>query len=217
VTFGGADVFGNLTTQAGGKVVLSGNSHSTFYDTVDVKSAGELRVSAGSTAVFFGQVLQRTGALFTGTGTKFYEGGLSIGSSPGLGTDAGDVHFGGGNVYTAEVAGLAPGTGFDKYIVAGTLSFGGTLKLVELDGFEPHAGDRFDLFDWGSSSGSFSDIDTSAAGLGPGLVWDFSQLYVNGEIGVAAVPEPQAWALWLAGLGVLAQRMRRASRPAHTA
>lgn len=214
VGFGGAEIFGSVTTLAGGRLILSGNSNTSFHDTVDVKSGGELRVSAGSTAVFFGPVLQRTGALFTGSGSKFYEGGLAIGSSPGLGVDAGDVGFGGGNVYTAEIAGLAAGTGFDKYIVAGKLGFGGTLKLVVLDGFQARAGYRFDLFDWGSSSGSFGDIDTSAAGLGPGLVWDFSQLYGNGEIGVSAVPEPQAWALGLAGLGVLARRTRRVPTPA---
>jgi len=122
------------------------------------------------------------------------------------------VNFGGGNVYTAEIAGLAPGTGFDKYIVAGRLSFGGTLKLVGLDGFQPHLGDRFDLFDGDSLNGSFGDIDTRLASLGSGLVWDFSQLYASGEIGVSAVPEPQTWALWLAGLGVPALLARRRSQ-----
>ena len=55
-------------------------------------------MSAGSTAVFFGQVLQRTGAVFSGTDAKFYEGGLLVGASPGLGLDAGSVGFGAGNL-----------------------------------------------------------------------------------------------------------------------
>ena len=71
-----------------------------------------IRQHAGS--VFFSQVSQRTGAVFSGTFSKFYEGGLSIGASPGLGSDAGDVSFGSGNLYLAEIGGLAAGTQFDK-------------------------------------------------------------------------------------------------------
>jgi hypothetical protein len=97
-TFGTNSVFGAVTIKLDGKIIFSGNSNNTFYDAVDVNRAGELRVSTGSTAVFFGQVTQRTGSLFTGAGTKFYEGGLAIGASPGLGVDGGDVSFGAGNV-----------------------------------------------------------------------------------------------------------------------
>ena len=106
VSFGGATVYGSVATTTGGKVILSGNSQTTFFDAVTVDSGGELRVSNGSTGVFFGQVTQRTGALFTGTGTKFYDGGLAIGSSPGLGVDAGSVNFGVGNLYMAEIGGV---------------------------------------------------------------------------------------------------------------
>ena len=114
---------------------MFGHSNTTFYDALDVQSGGELRVSNGSTAVFFGQVNQRTGSIFAGTGSKFYEGGLSIGGSPGLGFDAGNVSFGSGNVYLEEIGGLAAGTEFDKYVVAGALSFGGTLNVVWWGGF----------------------------------------------------------------------------------
>jgi len=206
VSFGGATVYGAVTTHAGGKIILSGNSETTFFDAIDVESGAELRVSTGSTAVFFGPVKQRTGSLFTGSGTKFYEGGLSIGASPGLGIDAGDVNFGSGNLYLEEIGGLAAGTGFDKYIVAGRLGFGGSLKVVFWDGFRGQAGQRFDLFDWGSSEGAFAAIDLSGAPLAAGLSWDTSKLYSTGEIGISAVPEPQSWALMLAGLAGLARR-----------
>ena len=129
-SFGSSNVFGAVTTGSGGKIILSGNSSTTFYDTLEVQSGGELRVSTGSTAVFFGFVLQRSGSLFSGSGSKFYEGGLSIGASPGLGIDAGSVSFGVGNPYLEEIGGLAAGTAFDKYEVAGNLAFGGTLKVV---------------------------------------------------------------------------------------
>jgi hypothetical protein len=221
VSFGGAEVFGAVTTTRGGQVILSGNSDTTFYDAVDVQSGGELRVTTGSTAVFFGQVFQRTGALFTGSGTKFYEGGLSIGASPGLGIDAGDVNFGSDSQFLVEIGGTKACTAscatndtlknasFDKYIVAGHLSLGGTLKLVSWNGFVGHAGDSFDLLDWGSESGSFSAVDASALRLAPGTALDFSQLSVNGTVSVTAVPEPQTWALLMAGLCVTAAAARR--------
>ena len=213
VGYGGATVYGTVTTGAGGKIILSGNSETTFYDALDIQSGGELRVSGGSSAVFFGTVYQRSGSIFSGSGSKFYEGGLSIGASPGLGTDGGDVSFGSGNTYLEEIGGLAAGTQFDKYIVAGKLGFGGGLKVVWWGGFAGQAGQRFDLFDWGSSEGAFSAIDLSGAPLAAGLQWDTSRLYSTGEIGISAVPEPQSWALLLAGLGLLAWRGgARASR-----
>lgn len=216
VTFGTSDVHGAVTTVSGGRIALSGNSDTTFYDTVDVRSGGELRVSSGSTAVFFGQVLQRTGAIFSGTGSKFYEGGLSVGASPGLGVDSGDVAFGSGNVYLAEIGGLAPGSGFDKYEVAGTLGFGGVLKVVWWNHFAGQAGQRFDLFDWGRSEGSFSQIDLSGAPLAAGLKWDTSKLYSSGELSISAVPEPATLALWLVGLLPLIHGMRRRQAGAST-
>ena len=220
VSFGGATVYGSVATTAGGKVILSGNSQTTFFDAHTVESGGELRVSAGSTGVFFGAVTQRTGALFTGTGTKFFEGGLSIGASPGLGLDAGSVNFGVGNLYTAEIGGTNACTAacetnaalrdssFDKYIVAGHLAFGGTLKLVSWAGFTGQIGQSFDLFDWGSSSGSFSSIDATGLSLASGAVLDTSHLYTAGVLRVTAVPEPGTWALLLCGIGVLLLRLR---------
>ena len=172
-----------------------------------------------ATGVFFGPVTQRTGALFTGTGTKFYEGGLSIGASPGLALDAGSVNFGVGNLYTAEIGGTTACTAtcetnaalrdssFDKYIVAGHLASGGTLKVVSWAGFTGQIGQSFDLFDWGSSSGSFGSIDASALSLATGAVLDTSQPYTAGVLSITAVPEPGTWALLLIGLTVVLRRL----------
>ena len=227
VSFGGATVYGSVATTTGGKVILSGNSQTTFFDAVSVEAGGELRVSNGSTGLFFGPVTQRTGALFSGTGTKFYEGGLSVGGSPGLGLDAGSVNFGVGNLYTAEIGGTTACTAacemnaalrdssFDKYIVAGHLGFSGTLKLVSWAGFTGQIGQSFDLLDWGSSSGTFSSIDASGLALAPGAVLDTSQLVSAGIVSITAVPEPGTWALWAAGLAVLGcVARRRRARPA---
>lgn len=215
VSFGGTTVYGALTTTAGGKIILSGNSDATFTGALDVASGGELRVSGGSTGVFFGPVHQRTGSVFSGTGAKFYEGGLSIGNSPGRGTDGGDVSFGAGNTYLEEIGGLAAGTQFDQYAVAGTLGFGGTLKVVWWGSFTGQAGQQFDVFDWRQASGTFAAIDLSGAPLAAGLRWDTSKLYVTGEIGITAVPEPQTRALLLVGLALVGCAGRRTARSRH--
>ncbi|WP_163277869.1 hypothetical protein, partial [Klebsiella aerogenes] len=43
VTFGGGSVFGAVSTTQGGKIILSGNSNTTFYDPVEIQTGGELR------------------------------------------------------------------------------------------------------------------------------------------------------------------------------
>ncbi len=229
VSYGGATVYGAVTTTGGGQVILSANSNSAFYGAVDVQSGAELRVSAGSTATFFGAVYQRTGSLFSGAGTSFYEGGLSVGASPGLGVNQGNVAFGSSNTYLAEIGGttactLACGTddalknsSYDKYVVAGHLALGGTLKLASWNGFVAQAGQSFDLLDWGSEGGTFTRIDASGLQLAAGTVLDTSRLYVDGTISVLAVPEPGARALMLGGLGMLPwlRRLRSVARTRH--
>jgi probable HAF family extracellular repeat protein len=224
IGFGGANIFGPVTNYPTGKIIVSGNSNTTFNDKVEVQSGGELRVSTGSVATFFGQVFQRTGALFTGTGTKFYEGGLTIGGSPGLAVDGGDVNFGAGNVFMVDIGGTTPCTAdcatnealknssYDKYVVTGHLGLGGTLKLGSWNGFTPQAGQSFDLLDWGSASGSFDSIDASALLLPAGLGLDTSHLALDGSVSVVAVPEPETWALMLAGMGLGGWAKRRGTR-----
>lgn len=203
---------------AGSQTILSGQGNTTFYGAVDVQRGAELRVSQGAVATFFGPVNQRNGARFTGTGQKYFEGGMAVGNSPGLGSDAGSVTFGASNTYTAEIGGTDPGDAlgngiqFDRYQVAGTLHFGGTLAVVAWHGFAPLAGQRFDLFDWGSSQGSFAMLDFAQAPLAAGLVWDTSHLYVDGSLAVAAVPEPGSTSLMLTGLGVLGWLVLRRPR-----
>lgn len=209
VTSGQSGVFGRVVNQTGGQILLSGQGTTTFYNAVELQAGSELRTSAGATAVFFGAVAQRSGALLTGTGQKYFEGGLSIGNSPGLGEDAGSVSFGLGSTYLAEIGGLALGTEYDHYRVAGTLTLGGTLQLVSFAGFTGEAGQQFDLFDWGQLQGQFSHIDSSGLQLAEGTTLDVSRLYIDGVVSVTAVPEPGSWVLMAAGLAGLAGLRRR--------
>jgi len=75
----------------------------------------------------------------------------------------------------------------DKVIGISTLTLGGTLRL-NVTGNPLLEGDVFDLFDFGTASGSFTTIVPATAGAG--LRWDASQLGVNGTLVVVAAPRP---------------------------
>ncbi|RTL15451.1 MAG: hypothetical protein EKK52_20360, partial [Burkholderiales bacterium] len=157
VSYGGANVYGKVSTVSGGKIILSANSNTAFYGPVEVQQGGELRLAAGSSVTFFGSMQQRTGAIFRGSGSILYEGSLSVGASPGLGVSEGDVSFGSGNTYLAEIGGTTACTllcatdeafknsSYDRYEVGGKLHFGGTLKIVSWAGFTGQAGQSFAL------------------------------------------------------------------------
>ena len=94
----------------------------------------------------------------------------------------------------------------DRLVVTGGFTLGGLLRVGWFDGFSPLTGTSYDLFDFGSSAGTFESLDLPA--LDAGLAWDTTALYSSGIITVSAVPEPGASAL-LAGLGVLVLELRR--------
>lgn len=175
--------------------------------------SGDVRSPAGSevnvaVGVTFTGMFSGAGN-FAGSGLATFQGGYSPGDSPALVTHDGSLAFGSGNVLTMEIAAPLRGTEYDALVVNDTLTFGGTLKLAILNGFTPQLGQTFDLFDWESASGTFSNFDLP--NLDPALFWDMSELYTNGEITIAAVPEPSMGVL-LAGamaLGATFCRTRR--------
>ncbi|MCV2361997.1 PEP-CTERM sorting domain-containing protein [Paucibacter sp. DJ1R-11] len=212
----------DIVASAGSKIILSGLSNTTFYGKLEVQDGAELRVSEGSVATFAAEVKQRNGSDVNGDGKMFFEGGLSIGNSPGYGYIQGSVTFAASNTYTAEIGGilactaLSCATGsplvndsFDKLSVGGNLRLGGKLVLTSWNGFVAQAGQSFDLLDWGTTSGVFKSIDASGFMLAAGTQLDYSQLYSSGTISVTAVPEPESYLMLLAGLGLLAWRRRK--------
>ena len=70
-------------------------------------------------------------------------------------------------------------------VVTNTLTYGGTLVVYTNNGgVAIAAGDTFKLFRAGTYAGAFSTITPSP---GPGLIWDASQLAVNGTLSVKAI------------------------------
>jgi hypothetical protein len=104
--------------------------------------------------------------------------------------------------------------------IAGTATpvITGSLKInSSLTGWT--AGTAFDLFDWANLTTSFSNLPSSGSMQGNpvdlpdltslSLLWDWSQLYSNGQISVVAVPEPSRVFLVLSGVSALFLRRRR--------
>jgi hypothetical protein len=163
----------------------------------------------GSNIVFFGEV--RGAGSFTGTGTVYFEGGYSPGNSPAAVTLGADVIFGDANTLTLELGGLVAGSEYDQLILgaAGSLALDGELVLDLIEGFVPHFGDTFQLFDFdpGQVSGAFDEV-TVADALSGGLSFDTSGLSTTGKITV--VPEPGVGVLLASALALLGLRRRRA-------
>jgi autotransporter-associated beta strand protein len=179
---------GGLTKLQSGTWNLSGVNTYTGPTTV---SAGRLNVNSPGSLDAGSAVTVASTATLGGNGTinglvTINSGGtLSPGASIGTltltvapslgGTTAMEVNKAAGPVLTS-----------DKLVVStggGTLAYGGTLNITVVTGSDPLAvGDTFDLFDADAFSGSFTSV-TGTPGVG--LVWDTSQLTVDGTIKVA--------------------------------
>ena len=70
----------------------------------------------------------------------------------------------------------------DLAAVTGNLQFGGVLNVVVNSTNALAVNDTFNLFDWGTRSGTFTSIN-----LPTGYTWDTSQLTVDGTIRVTGV------------------------------
>jgi hypothetical protein len=140
----------------------------------------------------------------------FYVWGLDRGGAgtPFAGDGIGGVHFNAVVVFNADGSGraaeLSPG-GLTHTFAAGTATVVGSTMLAQIDGsWLRSTGAAKTAYTWnlwprdGSPPSSFGQISDFAP--------DNSNLPV---ISVGAVPEPQTWALLLAGTGLLAWRAQR--------
>jgi hypothetical protein len=113
-------------------------------------------------------------------------------ATPRARADASLITFGGDVVYAAtntvfmELGGTVRGTQYDAIDVAGKLTFDGGLTVPLISGFQPAFGNVFNLFDFGTRTGTFSTVNLPA--LIPGLLWSQANLYTVGEIQVVLDP-----------------------------
>ncbi len=186
-------------SNSGSNLYLGGGSRTT------INSGGHLTTAAGTTIELDGGLLVNNGtitgttdvnfgSLAKGTGTygvvNVGQGGTyAPGNSPGIVTAAA-VNFdstpvsSGTATLQIELAGTTPGSQYDQLHVTGLLSLGGQLQVMTLPGFTPSLGNSFDIMDWGTLSGKFSELNLPS--LSAGLSWSTLQLYTTGTLRVAS-------------------------------
>ena len=147
-------------------------------------------------------------------GNVLFRAAYNPGNSPAvIDFQGGNATFDANSVLNMEIFGATPGTQYDRLTGINLLTFNGTLNLIFSDGYMPSAGTSFDLFDFASLSGSFNANRINVTGYDRDQL-DFSRLASDGTLSVIAapVPEPETYALFLIGLGLLALRRRWAAR-----
>lgn len=217
----GASGSGRLTIRDGGVLEIVGRTETyqsfTPMGMVDVVNhyPGRLVIGPDGTLDGSGSVL------FSGPagGAARVMGTISPGNSPGWLTIGGDLRLEGpefGDSHARlliELGGNEPGSGYDVLEVLGNLAlFGATLEISLVNGFMPGAGASFQFLRvHGGITGSFASlVDHTGLGLTlAGLAFDGG----NVSLSVAAVPEPETYALFVAGLLLVGGYARRRRTP----
>lgn len=168
-------------------------------------NGGTVNVAAGATFTVSGSsfvntgLIQGGGTVITPTGGMTNAGTIGPGNSPGHLTIDGDLIMATDGVVSIELNGVAD---FDLLTVIGDATLGGELDVVRLAGYTPTIGDSFIIM-------TFNDRHATTFGrvnfLGFGSGVEFNVTYREQDVllGVAAVPEPETWAMLLGGLGLV--------------
>lgn len=159
-----------------------------------IENGGVVEVGEVLTLGIYGTLSGNGGTI---VGDVVSSGLISPGSSPGILTIDGDLTSTG--IVKFELAGTGSGL-FDQLLVGGNLKLGGVVEIDLLDGFDPAAGNSFNLLDFGSFKDLGYQFDFAHAVLKNGFSWDTSMFAVDGTIRVV----PEAGSLILAGVGVSA-------------
>ncbi|MBI2825243.1 MAG: hypothetical protein HYX69_11215 [Planctomycetia bacterium] len=211
---------GVLLSVHNGAVVLANGGGVTVGSIVALDANGSANVEAGHmnvgtgdlSSVPLGTLRLGPGGTLAGAGTVLGNvqvdgGAVSPGFSPGILHVTGDFLLGPSSSLKMEIGGLTPGLEHDQLDVAGNLSLHGMVNLVFVDGFAPHTGDTFKLF---NVDGTFEDADAQyvASNLPPS--WSFSTSFHDGGLYLTTVPEPATWTLAaIAAIGLASHARRR--------
>ncbi len=204
----GADsvgVYTGATSVAGGKLIIDGNfAGATGNVTVNASTPGGTAILGGS-------------GIIGGNTTIGADGTLAPGNSAGLLTFVNNLTLGG--TVVMEIDGTSRGVSYDAVDVGGLLTYGGDMTV--LVGTTFGAGTyAFDLFDFGSATGTYATITIAgeySGILNSGNSWTYTDgiatwsfTHGTGVLALDVVPEPATYALLggLAALGLALWRRR---------
>lgn len=128
----------------------------------DVTQTGGVTQVDALLSMQFGRTFELQGGVLKGNGTIENDvdnsgGTVAAGASPGLLTINGNYTQGAGGTLAEEITGTAP-TAFDRLLVSGALTLGGTLA-IDQSAFTPAATDTFKIISGASSrSGTFATL-----------------------------------------------------------
>ncbi|MBX9608375.1 MAG: hypothetical protein K2Y51_19310 [Gammaproteobacteria bacterium] len=181
-------VYHEVTAPGGTSVVTVRNGGVLEADRIVIGANGTLNGSGG-----------------TLIGNVENHGVVAVGESPGVMVIDGDYTQGADGRLVIEIGGTTPGVDFDLLTVNGTMTLGGTLEIVLLNGFVPDADDSFGFLAASNIVGAFANILLPTLGNGQPLALHFGPTGITA--GAAPVPVPGA--LWLFGGAVFALATRR--------
>ena len=176
-----SSVFGDVSNNTGSAtrgITITGNSDVTFWDDVNNVVPSLFKVTPGSSVTIFGTY---SGGSITGGGQMNFDGDLSPGASPAAITLDGNASLFSTSRLKIELGGTTVGTQYDQVNVTGKLALDGTLQVLLINGFVPHAGDTFHILNWGSIAGSFATVQFPSV---PGLSFSTQSLYSTGLLSV---------------------------------
>lgn len=181
---GVSNVYGGITNQPGGTIF--GEFFGTTYFHGDVVHNGnQIAVGAGS-HIEFQATVSGAGNYFSG-GTIRMNGAFRPGNGAGVVSVANELSFGAGASLEIEIGGLTAGSQHDKLNIGNNLALNGELKVSLINGFNPSAGQSFNILDWGSLAGTFSSLSLPTLA---GLAWNTSQLYTTGALSIDSASLP---------------------------
>ncbi len=149
---GGIEIAGGSVTVANGQTFSFVNAYQQSGGATTVQSGGALDANVTLTGGRLGGSGEVEGGVTNTSGT------VAPGTSPGTLTVDGAFSQGASGTLELEVAGTAPGTGYDRLSVAGPASLAGTVAIVQGPGFDPAFTDTFQFLTSSSRSGSFASL-----------------------------------------------------------